>query len=322
MPFELQEIYLVYGFAAVTAIFAVEAFYIVFVGQHSRRNQVNRRLKLKAASANNQDVMLRLRRERGLTSDGGFLLSWHGLNRLFLQSGVTLSVGRLLAMVAGAGAAVFVVLLWLSGSLMQASMSAIAASLFLPLVALQYLRKKRQAKFANQFPDAIDIITRSLRAGHPVPVAIAMVAREMPDPIGSEFGLISDEVTYGSELEPALRSLNVRVGQDDLPLFITAVAIQSTTGGNLSEILDKIADVIRQRIKLRRKVRAISAEGRFSALALSALPIAFLGVVQMVTPEFYGGLWDHKVVQFGLAAAGVWMMIGNAVMYKLVNFRI
>ena len=98
--------------------------------------------------------------------------------------------------------------------------------------AAAFMRKRRQKTFGAQFPDALDIIVRSLRAGHPVPVAIAMVAREMPDPIGTEFGIVADEITYGADLETAMRNLYFRVGQDDLPLFVTAVAIQSSTGGN------------------------------------------------------------------------------------------
>ena len=96
----------------------------------------------------------------------------------------------------------------------------------------------------------------------------------MPDPIGTEFGIAADEITYGADVETAMRNLYFRVGQEDLPLFVTAVAIQGSTGGNLSEILSNLSGVIRQRFKMRRKIRALAAEGRFSALFLSALPVA------------------------------------------------
>ena len=108
-------------------------------------------------------------------------------------------------------------------------------------MTLKFLRGRRQKRFSAQFPDAIDIIMRSLRAGHPVPIAISMVAREMPDPVGSEFGIVTDEITYGADLETALRNLYFRVGSDDLPLFVTAVAIQGSTGGNLGEILENLS---------------------------------------------------------------------------------
>ena len=145
-----------------------------------------------------------------------------------------------------------------------------AAGLLLPFVALRFMRSRRHSRFGAQFPDALDVIVRSLRAGHPVPVAIAMVAREMPDPVGTEFGIVSDEITYGADLETAMRNLYFRVGQEDMPLFVTAVAIQTSTGGKLSEILENLSGVIRLRFKMRRKVRALAAEGRFSAMLLSA----------------------------------------------------
>jgi tight adherence protein B len=161
-----------------------------------------------------------------------------------------------------------------------------------------------------------------LRAGHPIPVAIAMVGREMPDPVGGEFGMVADEVTYGADMETAMRSLYHRVGQDDLPLFVTAVAIQGSTGGNLSEILQNLSGVIRLRFKMRRKIRALAAEGRFSALLLSGMPVAMFFVLKLLAPQFYGEVWDEEITKMGLAIAGAWMMFGNVIMYKLVNFKI
>ena len=116
----------------------------------------------------------------------------------------------------------------------------------------------------------------------------------MPDPIGSEFGIVSDEMTYGSDLETAMRNLYFRVGTDDLPLFVTAVAIQRSTGGNLGEILENLSSVIRQRFKMRRKIRALAAEGRASALILSSLPIGMFAVIQFLVPSFYASVWDRR----------------------------
>ena len=143
---------------------------------------------------------------------------------------------------------------------------------------LKFRRNRRHKIFGVQLPEALELITRSLKAGHPVPVAISMVSREMPDPIGTEFGVVADEVTYGSDLVSALHNLYERVGQEDLPLFVTAVSIQSSSGGNLREILDGLSATIRDRGKLKRKVRAISTEGRMSAYILTAVP-CLLGAV-------------------------------------------
>jgi tight adherence protein B len=192
----------------------------------------------------------------------------------------------------------------------------------LPYGALRFLRGRRQKKFAAQFPDALDIIVRSLRAGHPVPIAISMVGREMADPIGSEFGIVTDEVTFGADLETAMRNLYGRLGSDDLPLFVTAVAIQGSTGGNLGEILQNLSGVIRQRFKMRRKIRALAAEGRASAMILSALPIGMFLVIQFIAPDFYGSVWHEHLTKLLLFGALVWMTVGILIMYKMVNFKI
>src|SRR5205085_892291 len=187
----------------------------------------------------------------------------------------------------------------------------------MPPLVLKILRSRRQKKFSAQFPDGLDIIVRSLRAGHPVPIAISMVAKEMPDPIGTEFGIVSDELTYGSDLETAMRNLYFRIGTDDLPLFVTAVAIQRSTGGNLGEILENLSSVIRQRFKMRRKIRALAAEGRASAIILSSLPIAMFLIIQIVAPDFYASVWDEDITKTALATAATWMGLGNFIMFRL-----
>jgi len=149
-----------------------------------------------------------------------------------------------------------------------------------------------------------------------------MVAREMGDPVGTEFGMLADEVTYGSDLETAMRNLLFRVGQDDLPLFVTAVSIQGSTGGNLSEILSNLSRVIRERFKMRRKIRALSSEGRFSALALSAMPVLFFGIVNIASPEYYGGIIHLQITQVCLGIAGGWMLFGNLIMKNMINFKV
>ena len=209
-----------------------------------------------------------------------------------------------------------------TGNLLDAVLIALFCGTALPYLVLRILRGRRQKAFGAQFADALDMIVRSLRAGHPVPIALTMVAREMPDPIGSEFGIVVDEITYGADLETALRNLYFRIGQDDLPLFVTAVAIQGSTGGNLGEILENLSAVIRERFKMRRKIRALAAEGRASALILSSLPIAMFLIIQLVAPDFYATVWDIPLTKQALLAAACWMGIGNFIMYRLVNFRI
>jgi len=191
----------------------------------------------------------------------------------------------------------------------------------IPLQVLKYRRNRRHKIFGVQLPEALELITRSLKAGHPVPVAIGMVAREMPDPIGTEFGVVADEVTYGSDLVSALHNLYERVGQEDLPLFVTAVSIQSSSGGNLREILDGLSATIRERGKLKRKVRAISTEGRMSAYILTAVPCLLGTAIMVLMPHFYNSVTDEPLTWYLLGASVAWLMLGNAMMFKMSNFK-
>jgi tight adherence protein B len=322
MPFGLDESHLFLIFAATSVVLAAEAVYLLFFSAASYRSRVNRRLRLMGDKVDRQTILIQLRRERGLTGTGDFLLPLVYLNRLILQSGVSIGIVKLLVVIGVGAVAAFGGALLFGFSLGEAALAAVTATLVLPFLVLTFLRKRRHRRFGEQFPDAIDVIVRSLRAGHPVPVAIAMVGRELPDPVGTEFGMVADEVTYGADMETAMRSLYYRVGQEDLPLFVTAVAIQSSTGGNLSEILENLSAVIRLRFKMRRKVRALAAEGRFSALLLSGLPIVMFLILKFIAPDFYGKIWHEDLTKLGLGLAGGWMLLGNFVMYKLVNFRI
>jgi tight adherence protein B len=322
MLFDINPIYFVWLFVAVSAGLTVEAVYLMCYSAASYRSKINRRLMLSKEAISRENVLIELRRERGLTSAGDYRLGLVALNRLILQSGLTLGFARLIFIFGIVAIVVFAALMVFRGSVLEAALGALFSLTALPYFVLRVLRLRRQRKFAAQFPDALDIIVRSLRAGHPVPIAIAMVGREMPDPIGSEFGIVSDEVTYGADLETAMRNLYARIGSDDLPLFVTAVAIQGATGGNLGEILENLSGVIRQRFKMRRKIRALAAEGRASAMILSALPIGLFVVIQVIAPDFYGSMWHEHLTKVLLGSAAAWMSIGNVVMFKMVNFKI
>ncbi len=258
---DFNSIYLFYILIGLSAAMFAEGAYLLAYNKTSYRKNINRRLKVMETKTDRESVLVQLRRERGLTAQGEYRLPLINLNQLLLQSGVQLELSKL-ALIAGLlGLAGFVAGFVFGGKPIHAVAAGVFCGTAIPIVVLKILRKTRQKKFGAQFPDAIDIITRSLRAGHPVPVAIGMVAREMADPVGSEFGIVTDEITYGADLESAMRSLFYRVGSDDLPLFVTAVAIQGSTGGNLGEILENLSRVIRERFKMRRKIKSLASEG-------------------------------------------------------------
>src|SRR5688572_8480990 len=322
MPFELDTPTLIVIFAAISAVLFAEAVYLLGFSTASYRSNVNRRLKLSKSQPDREAILVQLRRERGLTGDGMFRGGMQWFNRLLLESGMTRGAMTLALVALMAGGTVFAGVFQLRGSVLEAGGGALLAALLFPFLTLLIARKRRHGKFAEQFPDAMDIIVRSLRAGHPVPVAIALVAQELADPIGTEFGIAADEITYGADVEAAMRNLYFRVGQEDLPLFVTAVSIQGSTGGNLSEILENLSRVIRERFKMRRKIKALAAEGKFSALFLSGLPVAIFLLLQVVAPNFYGIVWNQSLTKMGLGLAGTWMVLGNIVMYKMCSFRI
>lgn len=320
--FDFDSSYLIYLLIGVSAAMFAEGAYLLLHNNASYRNNINRRLKIIDDKPDRESVLVQLRRERGLTSGGEYRLPLINLNQLVLQSGLTLGFGRLIMFIMIGVVATFAGIMVFDGQLTHAIIAALFSGVVVPFFVLKFLRARRHKKFSAQFPDAIDIIVRSLRAGHPVPTAISMVSREMSDPIGSEFGIVTDEITYGADLETAMRNLYFRVGTDDLPLFVTAVAIQGSTGGNLGEILQNLSGVIRQRFKMRRKIRALAAEGRASALILSALPFGVFAAVLMITPNYYATVWHEELTKICLAVSACWMGIGNIIMFRMVNFRI
>jgi tight adherence protein B len=321
MRFDLDPVYVVSIVAALAAVLAAEALYLLVHNRSDYRSRVNRRLQISGQESDREKVLVQLRRERGLTADGGSVLSVAWFNQLVTQSGITVGRWRAGAYVGGLGAATFIGILVWRHDLIEAGLGSLVGMGLLPLVALKVLRNRRRAAFAARFPDAMDIIVRSLRAGHPVPVAIAAVARELPDPVGTEFGMVADEITYGADIEAALRNMMLRVGQEDLPLFVTSVSIQSTTGGNLSQILDNLSKVIRERFKMRRKIKGLSAEGRAGAMILNAVPFGVFFLVNVMSPEFYGGVWNEDATRYVLGGALFWMTVGNLIMRRMINFK-
>jgi tight adherence protein B len=316
----IDPLYIFYA-ALIGAVFIVaETVYLLTFTAAEYRTSVNRRLTEFEKGGNRQEAVVRLRRERGIGDhlSKSSVLSW--LNKLVIQSGLTIGVNNFAFIIGAVSLACLLGFTWKFG-FEFGLIAGLGTSTLGPLGALLYMRKKRRNKFGEQFAEALDIIVRSLRSGHPVTTAIKMAARELPDPVGSEFGMVEDEITFGLDIESAMRNMLDRVGQEDLPLFVTSVAVQSSSGGNLAEVLDNLTEVLRLRIKMRRKIRALASEGRISAIILSAVPIFLFGVINWMAPTFYGAHWSHPWIVWGLSGAAVWMIIGNLVMHKMINFR-
>jgi tight adherence protein B len=313
-------IYVVYAAAALTGIMIAEGCYLLYAGRSDKRTAINRRMKLQENKISQEQVLIQLRKERGL-DEGTSFFSPDRFRALRTQSGMTTPLPRFLTITTGVALTVMLMAMWYGLPLLLAILLFVVLTPLLPVMVMRSKRSGRVKRFGVQLPEALELITRGLKAGHPVPVAIAMVSREMPDPIGTEFGVISDEVTYGSDLVSALNALFDRVGQEDLPLFVTAVSIQTSSGGNLREILDGLSTTIRERGKLRRKVRAISTEGRMSAYILTAVPALLFAAIMVLMPQFYSDVWDVPKTWYLLGGSISWLMLGNLIMFKMSNFR-
>lgn len=312
---------LAYALFFAVGFFFVQALTGLF-GEAKMNKQLTRRLKAREQTSSVQQLIIDLRRERALNAEGEMSLSSLWFNQLVTRSGLKFAplkwicVASLFAFLAAGAFHHYV------GNILGAGMVGFAVFLGGPVMYLSRKGKKRSAKLASQMPDGLGVIVRSLEAGHPVPTAIALVGSEMPDPIGTEFGMMADEVAYGSSLQDAVRRLSDRSFNQDVDLFAATVRLQAQTGGNLAELLKLNSGAIRERQMLRMKVKAASAEGRMSALILTAAPFIVGAGVNFINEDFYGSVIDMPVVQYWLVGFGVWMLIGNLIMRKMIAFKI
>jgi tight adherence protein B len=320
---DLQAYYpiIFYITSAVAAIFIGESLYVAVSGALGRKRGINRRVRTQGGGLSNEEALIEFRRERGIV-EGGSLDAIGDLSRLLIQSGLRLTLVRLLSMMFGIGAIAFAAPFFLTKiGLVWSLLAALIVGTMTPLLILRRARSRRQAKLASQLPDAIDVIVRSLRSGHPIPVAMSMVGREMADPIGTEFGMAVDEMTYGLNTEQALKNMSERTGAADLSLLVIAVSLQTSTGGNLSVILSNLAKVMRERFQLRRKVRSLSAEGRISAYGLTIIPILLFLWLNFRAPHYYGDVWNEPIFLPVMIGAAIWGLIGDLIMFKMINFK-
>ncbi len=303
------------------AVFMAIQSVIGLVSNAQTQRIVNRRLQFKERYATNNEAMIELRKSRGLDREGNLAMSLRWLNQLIVRSGLKFEPLRWVAMSA-AGSLIPAGAAWYYGSGVWFAVAVYVVVLVLaPLVLITHLAAQRGKKLAKQLTDALQIVCRSLEAGHPVATAVALVAREMPDPIGTEFGMAADEVSYGMSLTNAVQRMAERTGDPDIELFSATVRVGEKTGGNLIGLLKANTETIRARQTMRLKVRAASSEGRTSAMILTSAPFLVMGAIYMLRPEFYGNVIDDPLIQYGFAGLLVWLIIGNIVMNKMINFK-
>jgi tight adherence protein B len=240
------------------------------------------------------------------------------LERLVTQSGLKITVGTLLLAAAFGGCAAYLIVKWLT-YYTYLGLAAAPLGATVPFLIVRYFRAKRLEKFEEQFPESIELIARALRAGHAFPTGLQMVADEVPEPVGAEFKLVYDRQNFGMPMADALKGMAERVPVLDARFFVTAVLTQRETGGNLSEVLDNLATVIRDRFKVKRQVRVVTAHGRITGWILAALPPSLAGILCIVSPNHMQLMVTDPLGIKMLVGAGLLQVTGTIIIRKLVN---
>jgi tight adherence protein B len=292
--------------------------------------KVRQRLKKRLAHiehAANQETVASLLRERYLRKLSPFerrleeLPAMEKLRQYIEQSGGRILAYRLV-LIAAVLAIAAGVIAWL---LTRHELVALAAFLLggvLPFFKTASDRAARFAKFEEQLPDAIDVVRRALMAGHPFNAALKLVAEDMQDPIAREFDMTFADINYGNDIRRAMLGLLARVPSVTVMAFVTAVLVQKETGGNLAEILNQIANVVRGRFKFQRRVRTLSAEGRLSAWVLALVPLFLFGAMSLLNPDYLPTLLEHPVGRQIAFGAVVWGGIGIYFLRRIIRIEV
>jgi tight adherence protein B len=296
-PTWTRALILVCIFSAV--VIAVELIVRLMASSRSEGKAINLRLKMIGRGRSHGETMNLLRRSDSAVPEGlpPFVDGYaRGFERVLMQAQVTMSTGRLMLMILIAPVVLFFLLLMMMaiwhmgvsfGRTLISATFAFALGAALPLMVLNYRASRTRKKMQEQFPVALDVFVRGLRAGHPIAAALDLLTVEMPDPIGTQFGLVVDEVTYGAELRDALQNMADRWDLDDMRMFVVSLSVQNETGGNLAEILENLSIVIRERQSMMLKVRALSSEGRMTAFMLTILPVFTFTMLFTLNPSFF-----------------------------------
>ncbi|MEX3959316.1 type II secretion system F family protein [Trinickia sp. EG282A] len=312
----------------VAIVLAIEGGYLWWNSRHGpAAKRIESRIRALSAGGQLQRERLTILKDRMLRESSSLekllmrMPRIHLLDLLIQQSGLNWSASRLVFTSCAIPVIVLAVFIFTPVPFAIAVTVALSSG-SLPYLYVNRKRSKRLLKLERQLPDAADTISRALRAGHSFPSAVGMVSAEFPEPMAGEFRIMFDEINYGVPLNDALTNLAKRVPIRDLRYFVIAVLIQRETGGNLAEVLDGIALLIRERFKLFDKVRVLSAEGKLSAWVLGLLPFITAGAMFALNPQFLEVLWTDELGARVVGVMLVLMLLGVISMRKIIRIRV
>jgi tight adherence protein B len=300
--------------------------YIIFKRLYSSERQIYKRFedlsKTSTRKPDEKEVPFIIRQEVGSELPGveHFLAKWNiskKLEKLLLQADSKLTVSKLIIQMMFFGIIGLIIGLLLKSIVFTLLLLLILG--FFPVLIVYQQKVKRTKAFIRTFPDALDMMTSAIKAGHALNQAIHLVGTEATDPVGIEFKITFERYNLGIDLKEALIEMIERVDSVDLKLFVTAILLQRETGGNLTEILDKISYTIRERFKLIGQIKTYTAQGRMSSWLLGTMPIAFVGIISVLNPEYLAPLFSDKIGHYLIALSVTLQIIGFIVIQKIVR---
>ncbi len=315
---------IIYGLIFVAVLALVEGIYLVAFGKSiSLNSRVNRRLEMLNKGGTRDEVLEKLRKEMQQHMKARSIPLYSLLADKAQKAAIAFTPKQLIMIMVGVSVVAFIGLT--IGTATEPPvriLMAVAIGVGGVYFWVSHKAKKRLSMIEEQLPDAIELMVRSLRVGHPFSSAIAIVAKEVPDPLASEFGVISDENAYGRDIGEALKDMAERLDMQDMRFLAVAVSIQQQSGGNLAEILAGLSKVIRARFRLFRRVKAITAEAQWSGKFLSAFPIVALIVINVGDPNYYDEVRDHALFIPACFFVGIMLAINLYVMRVLTNIKV
>ena len=315
---------LIYILIFVAVLALVQGVYLVIFGKSiSMDGKVNRRLEMLDKGGNREQVLEQLRKEMTQHMKSQSIPIYSLLADKAQKANIAFTPIQLVIMMVVLSVASFVMLTFLTSvSVPVRSLVAVLMGIGGIYVWVSRTANKRMSMLGEQLPEAVELMVRSLRVGHPFSSAIAIVASEVPDPLGTEMGMISDEAAYGRDMGESLKTMAERLDNQDLRFLAVAVTIQQTSGGNLAEILDGLAKVIRARFRLFRRVQAITAEAKWSGNLLSGFPILALIGINLVKPDYFDEVMESPLFIPACLVVAAFLVLNIIVMRSLVDIKV
>ena len=315
---------LIYILIFVAVLALVQGAYLVIFGKSiSMDGKVNRRLDMLDKGGNREQVLEQLRKEMTQHMKSQSIPIYSLLADRAQKANIAFTPTQLiLIMIVLSGVSFALLTVLTDVSVAIRGLVAVLMGIGSVYVWVNGKAKKRMNMLAEQLPEAVELMVRSLRVGHPFSSAISIVAREVPDPLGTEMGMISDEAAYGRDMGETLKAMAERLDNQDMRFLAVAVTIQQTSGGNLAEILDGLAKVVRARFRLFRRVAAITAEAKWSGNLLSAFPIVALLGINLVKPDYYDEVMESPLFIPAVLIVVAFLVVNLIVMRALVNIKV